>query len=1693
MSFSHLTLKPLPLALIFIALFFSGGRAAGQSSSNPGVDQNLGMNPGQTYHGDLENINLATGNLYIELHPVELPGRNGHNLDISLGYNSQIWHLANQVQNVADSQGQIGTITYWWWSTATDPLAQQHPAGWFGFGQWPGFLYDLQQLVYQTYISSVGYNPGYWRHEFCDTNFRLVMPDGGAHAFPGMRRNCYWDDQSTDPLPYPNVLVGDTDPGDPLWMRLNWSGPAILYSADGTRFGSGPNSEDPNGNNITQHVGLPLPPTFTDTLGRVVQLPFQPSQSQQPQNGTNPNSIIYVDSNGVQRTITLNYLMNSTTQGAFSNPPPATNNGAGTYSMSAMTCSASSPCQWQGRLSSLVLPNGLTYTFHYNNSFGELDQITYPSGGYTRYDYATFQHYVGPQSETPPAPWDYREVVAKHVCRAPVVPPGTLTYTAAGAVPGNTCPVPEDTTTYAPVINSNNYNTTNASTTVTDPLGNVTVVQFAGGTPPFETKRMIYDNANHLLRTIDTTYPTQSQNNPGNPAACPYKSRETTTLDNGMVTKTEWDYQVSARLYGLPAIVSYQVCTGNVVEKREFAYAQGSPGQLLRKTDTAWGYGTPGAPFNNRKTSETVYNGSGSLVTQTTYEYDNYTQSISASGAVQHDSAFGTNYTTRGNLTAVSRWRNTDNSWLTTRYQYDDAGNIVSSTDPLNHTTTYSFADSWGDTHCSPSSGSAAAYATSVTNALNQAVNTTYNSCSGTLASAKDVNNLTTTHTYEMMHRRTQSNFPDVGQDTACFSEVSGSTCYSASLPLTVTRTQKINSTLTKTSKTIADGLGRVTQSQLTSDPQGTVLTDTSYDALGRVATVSNPYRQGTDPTGSPGTTTYAYDALGRKTSETYPDGSVLTTAYCGPTTLVTDPTGRWRRSTIDALGRLVEVDEPNAPGATVASTGCPGTGEPIWVTSYTYDTLGNLTQVVQNGSRQRNFTFDSLSRLLTSSNPEVGAITYKYDSDTNCPSPNSFPTLLVSKTDARGIRTCYQYDALNRETVRNYSNGDPTVTTTYDQPNCLGLASCSNIGHRTSMTDAAGSEAWSYQVDAANSRSVRVNQRTTNSITKATTYILDFAGNTTQATYPTGRIVNYTFDSANRPSAVQDALNGVIYATDFQTPPSGCITGSVCYTPQGNFYALSIGQSTGFTGLNLTHIYNSRLQPLEFKASSTGGNAIDTSYSFVDPSTSKNAGHVYGITNNLDTTRSQNFSYDQLNRITSALTTSTYATSPARCWGETYSIDTWGNLQSIAATTNSNYTGCSQESGFTKTADGNNHLSGFSYDLSGNTQNDGVNSYTWDAESQLKSGGGVNYLYDGDGRRVAKVSSKLYWYDGGSEILAETDPSGNTTAEYIFFGGQRIAMLPAGGSPIYYVEDLLGTSRVITTNTGVVCYDADFYPYGGERSYTNTCPQNNYKFEGKERDTETGNDDFGARYYSNRFGRWLSADWSAVPVPVPYANLTNPQTLNLYSMVADDPESFADLDGHQEPPPEEKPEPTETRESLMEELEKDPLTRDLARSIREEELWREGLRISENARAEAEFWKAHPEGWDDPFTGECYAPRPGYRPGTKGDANHRRTAEEEADKMDPPGETEVKVQTPGGKKGFRKLDASNINKGGKDMVQVIRPNKNGTAPKRENDAAADIHGARGTKPRFVPVRPPNKRTCPGCEGPPKPKPPGNN
>ncbi len=124
--------------------------------------------------------------------------------------------------------------------------------------------------------------------------------------------------------------------------------------------------------------------------------------------------------------------------------------------------------------------------------------------------------------------------------------------------------------------------------------------------------------------------------------------------------------------------------------------------------------------------------------------------------------------------------------------------------------------------------------------------------------------------------------------------------------------------------------------------------------------------------------------------------------------------------------------------------------------------------------------------------------------------------------------------------------------------------------------------------------------------------------------------------------------------------------------------------------------------------------------------------------------------------------------------------------------------------------------------------------------------------------------------------MLEETSLTGALTNDYVFFGNGRVAQRTSSAAIYYYFGDHLGTSRVMTTSAGAVCYSADFYPFGGERVFTDTCAQN-YKFTGKERDTETGNDNFGARYYTSSFGRFESADWSATPEAVPYANLSNP------------------------------------------------------------------------------------------------------------------------------------------------------------------------------------------------------------------------
>jgi len=177
---------------------------------------------------------------------------------------------------------------------------------------------------------------------------------------------------------------------------------------------------------------------------------------------------------------------------------------------------------------------------------------------------------------------------------------------------------------------------------------------------------------------------------------------------------------------------------------------------------------------------------------------------------------------------------------------------------------------------------------------------------------------------------------------------------------------------------------------------------------------------------------------------------------------------------------------------------------------------------------------------------------------------------------------------------------------------------------------------------------------------------------------------------------------------------------------------------------------------------------------------------------------------------------------------------------------------------------------------------------------------GHLPYTYDGMGERVAKAGTKLYWKGVGSTALVETNTSDTSPTMYIFFNGARIARIDPGTSTAkYYVTDNVGSTAVETDYLGNQLNASLFFPYGVERIIQQSDTANNYRFTGKERDEETGLDDFGARYYDSSLGRFMTPDWDAKPVTVPYASFGDPQTLNLYSYVENGPLNRVDADGH--------------------------------------------------------------------------------------------------------------------------------------------------------------------------------------------------
>ena len=317
-------------------------------------------------------------------------------------------------------------------------------------------------------------------------------------------------------------------------------------------------------------------------------------------------------------------------------------------------------------------------------------------------------------------------------------------------------------------------------------------------------------------------------------------------------------------------------------------------------------------------------------------------------------------------------------------------------------------------------------------------------------------------------------------------------------------------------------------------------------------------------------------------------------------------------------------------------------------------------------------------------------------------------------------------------------------------------------------------------------------------------------------------------------------------------------------------------------------------------------------------------------------------FMYDTLNRLTvggAAMNApSTYANSMA-CWG----YDSFGN-RTLAAFFSSTTGDCSQQTTSTASYNSANQVtfvsqgapisysapSGFNYDGAGNVYQDGVNSYAYDSEGRIcavlqpsyMGGAQFRYIYDASGLRVAK-GTFTGSFPAKNTVCPAAVPGTNVTltAQYLLnLGGEQVTELTGSGAWVhsnvwagshldatydtkglhFQLADPLGTRRVQTNYQGVVEEYIQSLPFGdnlnpvipsGAPSTADDATE--HHFTGKERDTESGNDDFGARYYSSAMARFLSPD--------PFLNSgrpDDPQTWNRYSYALNNPLMIVDPTG---------------------------------------------------------------------------------------------------------------------------------------------------------------------------------------------------
>jgi RHS repeat-associated protein len=1428
-----------------------------------------------------ENVNLYNGNLNFSLPLLQVGGRGGAGYSASLVV-EQKWRVETWAEPFPGDGPRYMPMGTWW--------ADLKPG--YGPGVLEGRRGGYGDYPFQTYCGSQGtsfYNQMLTRLTFTagdGTEFELrdQLTNGEPKYLssvpcesPGSSRGTIFTTADGSAA----TFISDTPINDhkykPMGLNDQFRPYGYLMLRDGTRHriqnGLVMWLRDRNGNRLSfSYDASGRVTAVVDSVNRQVSFSYSGT------NGFSYDLITYKGFGGQARTIKVwKASLGTVLRSGYA---------LQTYAQLFPTFTgASSFSNFNpSRVSAVELPDGRSYQLRYN-SYGELARVQLPIGGAFEYDWIDGNSLMNDG------------IIYRRVSERRVYPNGTTlasktTFSNPVYYPLGPVEVRNFDATGTLKTYSSHYFADHALDSMSAEWN--TPVSYSNALAGREYQVDSFDIINNspvLRRRVNQTWQTRT--------GYTWAGVDPRLID---VTTTLVDSnQVSKQIFGYDDTVPFN----NQNSVREYAFGNGGPGVLVRETRTTFvtaaSYTGTDVHLRSLPSQVSVHDGdsAGTMRTRTAFEYDNYVLDGSdclhsfhcplklRSNISGLDSVFSASYTFRGNPTALTRYllsNGTATGSTSTYSQYDVAGNMVRVLDPRstlsnNIATKIEYDDRFGtpDTEARANSVpseltvfTSFAFPTKVINALGHTTYAQFDYYLGQPVNGEDANGIVTAGYFNDLLDRPKQIRRGMGtgaenQTTFAYDD--------ANRIITTSSDRDANTDNLIVSKVLYDQMGRTIETRQYEGGSNYIATQTQYDALGRPFKISNPFRPWLSE--SAVWTTQAFDALERVTSVTTPDSAVVTSAYSGNVVTVTDQAGKLRRSITDALGRLTRVDEPNS------SNSLGDINSPNQPTSYTYDVLDNLT-VVSQGVQTRTFVYDSLKRLTSASNPESGTVSYGYDVNGN----------LITRLDANSITTTIAYDVINRVTTKSYNDipQTPGISYFYDAQTLPGGAPTFDRGSATgrlvAVTHGSGSSAGTYRGYDQMGRVVRQHQRTDsiNYLTEATYYANSSLHTQTYPAVPGAgdrRVVSYTNDAAGR-----------LYTLN-STATSYAPAASVA----GIGYAAHDALNTETYGNGLIHAitYNNRLQSTQIKLGTSGS-----------PTSIVSLGYSYGATNNngnvLTHTYSggglsytQTFGYDPLNRLTTS-------SESGSSWSQTNAYDRYGNRWV-------NLGGGNQSLYFNTS---NNRITGGSYDAAGNLLNDGLHSYSFDAENKITDVNSVSaYVYDGEGQRVRKLVGEnlRFVYGIGGQIIAEFSGStGLLRKEYIYGVSGLLATIEptavnANGTR-YTAPDHLGSPRVVTNAGANVISRHDYMPFGEEigagvggrttgMGFPGSSDGIRQRFTCQERDLETGLDFFEARYFSSLQGRFTSFDplqASATP--------SNPQSWNRYSYVLGNPLRFVDPTG---------------------------------------------------------------------------------------------------------------------------------------------------------------------------------------------------